>query len=144
MTSYGDSGLGQHCLREWPVAWRHQAITWTNVDLWSVRCFCIHLIGISQKILEIFIAQISLKFPNLMLYSNPPGANELTDCMMTSSNGNIFRVTGPLCGNSPVPSEFPPQRPLTRRFNVFFDLRLNKWLSKQLWGWWFETLPCPL
>ena len=43
-------------------------------------------------------------------------------------------------GNSPVPDEFPSQRPLTRRFVVFFDLRLNKRLSKQPWGWWFETL----
>ena len=51
--------------------------------------------------------------------------------MMTSSNGNIFRVTGP--------GEFPTQRPVTRSFDVFFDLRLNKMLSKQPWGWWFET-----
>ena len=36
--------------------------------------------------------------------------------MMTSSNGNIFRVT--------------------RSFDVFFDLRLNKRLSQQSWGWW--------
>ena len=46
--------------------------------------------------------------------------------MMTSSNGNIFRVTGHLCG------EFTG------------DLRLNKRFSKQSWGWWFETLSCPL
>ena len=48
--------------------------------------------------------------------------------MMTSSNGNIFRVTGPV----------------TRSCDVFFDLRLNKRLSKQSWGWWFETLLRPL
>ena len=47
-------------------------------------------------------------------------------------------------GNSPVPGEFPAQRPVTRSFHVFFDLRLNKRLSKQWWGWWFETLPRPL
>ena len=47
-------------------------------------------------------------------------------------------------GNSPVPGEFPAQRPVTRSFDVFFDLRLNKWLSKQSWGWWFDTLSCPL
>ena len=54
--------------------------------------------------------------------------------MMTSLNGNIFRVTGLLCG------EFTDQR----CFDVFFDLRLNKRLSNQLWGWWFETpsRPC--
>ena len=42
-------------------------------------------------------------------------------------------------GNSPVPGEFPTQRPVTRRFGVFFDLRLNKRLNKQPRGWWFET-----
>ena len=50
-----------------------------------------------------------------------------------------------LCaGNSPVPCEFPAQRPVMRRFGVFFDLRPNKRLSKQSWGWWFETLSCSL
>ena len=47
-------------------------------------------------------------------------------------------------GNSPVPGEFPTQRPVTRSFDVFFDLRLNKRLRKQPRGWWFETPPCPL
>ena len=60
--------------------------------------------------------------------------------MMTSSNGNIFRVTGHLCGEFTDPGEFPAQRPVARSFEVFFDLRLNKRLSKQSWGWWFETL----
>ena len=64
--------------------------------------------------------------------------------MMTSSNGNIFRVTGHLCGEFTGPGDFPAQRPVTRRFDVFFDLRLNKRLSKQWWGWWFETLSRPL
>ena len=32
-----------------------------------------------------------------------------------------------LCAeNSPVPGEFPTQRPVTRRFDVFHDLRLNE------------------
>ena len=36
-----------------------------------------------------------------------------------------------LCaGNSPVAGEFPAQRPVTRSFEVFFNLRLKKWLSK--------------
>ena len=47
-------------------------------------------------------------------------------------------------GNSPVSGEFPAQRPVTRSFDVFFDLRLNKRLSKQSWGWWFETLSRPI
>ena len=64
--------------------------------------------------------------------------------MMTSSNGNMFCVTG-FCagnspvtaGNSPVTGEFPSHRPVTRSFDVFFDLRLNKWLSKQSRRRWF-------
>ena len=47
-------------------------------------------------------------------------------------------------GNSPVSGEFPAQRPVTRSFDVYFDLSLNKRLSKQSWGCWFETLSCPL
>ena len=42
-------------------------------------------------------------------------------------------------GNSPVTGEFTPQRPVTRSFDVFFHLCLNERLSKQSWGWWFET-----
>ena len=57
--------------------------------------------------------------------------------MMTSYNGNIFRVTGPLSGE--FAGEFPSQRSVTRSFADFFDLRLNKRLGKQLWGWWFDT-----
>ena len=50
-----------------------------------------------------------------------------------------------LCaGNSPVPGEFPSQRPVTRSFDVFFDLRLNKRLSKQSKRWWFKTLSSSL
>ena len=51
--------------------------------------------------------------------------------MMTSSNGNISALLAICVGNSPVTGEFPTQRPATRSFDVFFDLRLNKWLSKQ-------------
>ena len=43
-------------------------------------------------------------------------------------------------GNLPVKGEFPTQRPVTRSFAVFIDPRPNKPLSKQTWGWWFETL----
>ena len=50
-----------------------------------------------------------------------------------------------LCeGNSLTTSEFPSQRPVTQSFDVFFDLCLNKRLSKQSGGWWFETPSHPL
>ena len=57
----------------------------------------------------------------------------------------IFSALLAICaGNSRVPGEFPTQRPVTRSFDVYFDLRPNKWLSKQSWGWWFETLSSSL
>ena len=60
---------------------------------------------------------------------------------MTSTNGNIFRVTGHLCGEITGPWWIPRTK---TSFDVFFDLRLNKRLSKQSSGWWFETLSSPL
>ena len=48
-------------------------------------------------------------------------------------------------GIHPFPGEFPAQRPVTLSFDYFFDLRLNKRLSKpSLRWWWFETLSRPL
>ena len=67
-----------------------------------------------------------------------PGSSE-ENSMMTSSNGNIFRVTGLCAGNSPVTGEFPAQRPVMRSFDVFFDLRLNQQFSQQWRRWWSET-----
>ena len=80
--------------------------------------------------------------------------------MMTLSNGNILRVTDPLCGEFTkdkwrgrcfhwmasswlVAGEFPSHRPVTQSFEIFCDPRLNKRLSKQSWGLWFETPSIP-
>ena len=66
----------QHGFRLWLVAWLNQAITWTNVDLSSMRSSDIHLKAISQKtsqptIIKIWKLLIKEKDPNL------PGASEL-------------------------------------------------------------------
>ena len=47
-------------------------------------------------------------------------------------------------GNSPAIGGFHSQRPVTRSFDVFCNLCLNKPLNKQSWGWWFETPSRPL
>ena len=56
----------------------------------------------------------------------------------------LFRVTGPLLGEPTghrwiLTGGFPSQRPVTRNFDVFFDLHLNKLLSKQSRRRWYET-----
>ena len=61
------------------------------------------------------------------------GTERETYHMMTPSKGNMFHVTG-----------FPSQRPVTQSFDVFFDLRLNKRLSKLSRRRWFETPSRPL
>ena len=56
-----------------------------------------------------------------------------------------FSVLLAICaGNSPATGEFPAQRPVTRSYDVFFDLRLNKRLGEQSWGRWFERPSRPL
>ena len=70
--------------------------------------------------------------------------------MQTSQNSRLsvyMKISAllALCaGNSPVTGEIPSLRPVSRSFDVFFDLRLNKSLSKHSWGWWFETTSCLL
>ena len=59
--------------------------------------------------------------------------------METSSTQLAFREENP-----PVIGELPLQRPVTQSFGVFFDLRLNKRLSKPSKRRWFETPLCSL
>ena len=58
------------------------------------------------------------------------------------TNGDIFRVTGLLWGESIGHRWVPSQRPVTRGFDVFFNLCVNNWFSKQ--SRWFETQSCSL
>ena len=41
----------------------------------------------------------------------------------------ISALLAPCAGNSPATGEFPSQRPVTRSFDVLFDLRPNGWLN---------------
>ena len=59
--------------------------------------------------------------------------------MMMSSNGNIFRVTGPLCGEFTGHWWIPHTKASDAKLWCFPWFVLNKRLSKQSWGWWFET-----
>ena len=48
MIPYGDMDVSHYWLRQWLVAWRHQAITWTNVD-WSQVLCNIRVKAVSQE-----------------------------------------------------------------------------------------------
>ena len=102
------------------------------------------VIGFKRPLLSLPIGHfISLwaTLTQLMHYELNASQRKVSICnMMTSSNGNIFRVTGHLCGEFTGPQHWP----VTRSFEVIFDLRLNIRLSKQSRGWWFETPSRPL
>ena len=68
-----------------------------------------------------------------------PGDEQLHCCpMITSSNGTFSALLALCAGNSPVTDDFL-QRPVMRSFDVFFDLLLNKRLSKQSKRHLFKT-----
>ena len=64
--------------------------------------------------------------------------------MMTSSNGTFSALLVFFAGHTPATSEFPSQRPVTRNFDIFFDLRPNKRLRKEPWRQWFGAPSCSL
>ena len=68
-----------------------------------------------------------------------PYPNKAVHNMMTSSNVNISALLALCEVNPPVTAGFSSQRPVTLGFNIFFDQRLNKRLSKHSRRRWFET-----
>ena len=151
------------------VAWWHQAITCGNVDCSTMR-FCGIYIGAmslemrSKSILDIngLVQDCSISIANAleilqsctkpsiwsMIIAIPVQYRidmSLKSITWWRHQMETFSALLAICaGNSPVAGEFPAQRPDTRSFDVFFDLRLNKHLSKQSWGWWFQTPTRPL
>ena len=79
VTPYGDKYLSEHYLRLWLVAWRRQAVTWTNVDIAPARSSDNHLRAISLEIPLQSFTKISLKITCIKCPSNLPGASGLND-----------------------------------------------------------------
>ena len=98
----------------------------TGPDKWPI--FCRHHF------------QAHFLFENRFILAENCFNSFLRNIMWWRHQMETFSASLALCGGtSPVIGEFPSQRPVTRSFDVFFDLRLNKRLSKQSWDWWFET-----
>ena len=74
----------------------------------------------------VWLNQNPEKFQSMLISSHGCDA---VGFMMTSSNGNIFRATGHLCGEFTGPRLIPRQRPVTRSLDVFFDLHMNERLN---------------
>ena len=78
VTPYDDKVMGQHCFSYWLVAWWHQAITWTSVDLSKMFCG-IHVSAISQDLLKKLFHEMSLKIVPLKSKPYLPGVKESND-----------------------------------------------------------------
>ena len=118
------------------------------VDINTIFFFWDDLYTVRQDNIYIYINIISFRRHNEIINGNKKTAlTHRSRVYLTPwwrHQMETFSALLAICaGNSPVPGEFPAQRPVTRSFDVFFDLRLNKRLGIQSWGWWFETLSRP-
>ena len=75
-------GSGSTWTQVMVCCWWHQAITWTNIDLSSIKSSDIHQRTISQEILQPSVTKISLKSVYFNFHWNLPGANELIGCVL--------------------------------------------------------------
>ena len=85
-----------------------------------------------------------VRFPNMHWNCHSPSIGLMLRTWWRHQMEKFSALLALCAGNSPVAGEFPAQRSVTRSFDVFYDLRLNKRLSKHSWGWWFETPSRPL
>ena len=136
-------------LAAWYIIWSKNV--YEDEKLWLKMC-CVDLTSIFWQ--DIFIIKpgthaMHIPAVDLIWAMYMPAVNVI--CFQMFSDAwwrhqiETFSALLAVCaGNSPVSDEFPTQRPVTQSFDVFFDLRPNKRLSKQWRGWWFETPSCPL
>ena len=105
------------------------------------RCsigYCLRTLPISQ-VLQLIWRSGTLRF-RVRVSIIQMSRTDLTTSWWRHEMETFSALLAICAGNSSVTGEFPTQRPVARSFDVFFYLRLNKRLSKQSWGWWFETL----
>ena len=113
--------------QEIPLQWRHNGRG-------SVSNHQPHDGMMSENICKLHFAFYSRQIRSMGLCKKDetPLLSYCSCVMMTSSNGNIFRVTGHLCGEFTGPGEFPAQRPVTRSFDVFFIcVWINGWINNR-------------
>ena len=98
---------------------------------WRPFCLCLNGLNIENYSIVVRLIQICSALYHLYSSARHPWWRHPRE---------LFSASLAICaGNSPVTVEFPTQTPMTRSFDVFFDLRLDKRLSKESRGWWFQT-----
>ena len=121
-----------------------------KASMWYIFLLCISRLRIYTGIslAQYHVTPFSQNWASVIMnnpYSKSNLSNSSHDFAWWRHQMETFSALLVICaGNSPVPGEFTAQWPVTRSFDVFFDLRLNGRLSKQSRGGWFETPSCTL
>ena len=107
---------------------RPQCVNWKSAQIW--------VLVVIWEVISLSLDQCWIKHMTSLVHIGLTWPWWLHQMETFSTLLDIF------AGNSPVNS--PHKGQWRGAFDVFYDLCLNKQLSKQLWGWWFETLSPPL
>ena len=131
-----DSGNGK-------VPNRYQTITWTN-GYFMLNEGRYHPETKCERLLA--ICKINQNLCNMNIIQIQIHVFKMIKCISWWLHQmKTFSMLLALCaGNALITGEFPSQWPVTRSFDVFFDLCLNKQLSKRWICQWFEMQSCSL
>ena len=113
------------CICKSPVIWLHSTIL-LILSFQAHRSLCFDLMEFCVKLKE-KIRKYALSLSQFSRSIMSPKFNANDDIMMTSSNGNIFRVSGHLCG-SPVNSSHKGQWRGALMFSLIYA-RINGWVN---------------
>ena len=97
-----------------------------------------------NRYIMIGITHIATGIPSGLIRHSRKLHVEIHEYMVTSSNGNNFRFPGPLCGELTGHRWIPRAKASDAELWCFLWSTPKKRLSKQSWGWWFETPSCSL
>ena len=114
--------------------------TWSLLEIQTPFKLSSTWFSYHQGYLQRIISSLGLRYDFLLSDLEQTWSHEISRRTWWHHQMEMFSALLALCArNSPANGEFPAQRPVTQSFDVCFDLRLNKPLSKHSWGWWFET-----
>ena len=109
---------------------------WINIKLYGSKLLQLKSLRDYKWLFHIFIDTSS----RALQQENHSNFNTDSSFLTQDGRRETFRTLLALCAsNPPVTGGFPSQRPVTWSFDVFFNLHLNEWLSKQFRCRWFET-----
>ena len=146
-------GLSTFWFVDFSVCRRFGLSTFRSVDVTVCRRFGLSMFrfvrvlvwqrfGLSTfRFVEVLVVDVSVcrRFDQLPIHILKPQCSEFPMTWWRHQMETFSALVALFEGNSPVTGEFPSHRPVTRSFDVFFDLRLSKRFYKQSRRWWFET-----